>query len=96
MGLRGGLALWPPAMPWMRHRLERTGLVLTPDLQAQGGAKSICLLYQPLFTAASGSVTMAVPCLRLRATTPVSHQVRFFCQARPEAWSARPIVYVLR
>lgn len=90
--LRGGLAFWRPPMPGMRQRLEGTGLVLTPDLQAQGRTEGIRPLDQPLFTSASGSFTMAMPLLRLRATTPVSHQVLFFCQARPEAWSARPIV----
>ena len=85
MRSRGGLTSWPPSMARMRHRLERTGLVLAPDLQAQGRAEGIRPLDQPLFTSVSGSVTIAVPCLRLRATTPVSHQVRFFCQVRPEA-----------
>lgn len=95
MRSRNGPAFRRPALSRMRHRLERTRLVLAPDLQAQGGAESVGLFDQPLFTAASGSVTIAVPCLRLRATTPVSHQVRFFCQLRPDAWRVRPIVYVL-
>ena len=90
MRLCGGLSFWPPTMPRLWHGLERPGLILTPDIQTQGRAESICPFDQPLFTPASGSVTIAVPCLRLRATTPVSHQVRLFCQVRPEAWSARP------
>src|SRR3954453_5348282 len=50
---------------------------------------------------ASGSVTRTAPaCLRLRITTPVSHQVllfcvRLFCQLRPAAARLLPILKVL-
>src|SRR4051794_31284590 len=56
-------------------------------------ALGISPLDQPLFTAASGSVMLTKPpCLRLRITTPVSHQVRLFCQPKPAACRIRPIV----
>src|SRR5215213_10355874 len=91
--LRGGLAVWSPTAARVRHSLERTGLVLAPHRQAKPSALRIGLLEQPLFTTASGSVTLTrPPCLRLRTTTPVSHQVRLFCQPKPAACRGRPIV----
>src|SRR3954469_10651723 len=79
----------------MRHGLERPGLVLAPDRDPKLRAQRVGLLDQPLFTAASGSLTRTMPCLRLRIATPVSHQVRLFCQLRPAACKARQIVNVL-
>src|SRR4051794_39771823 len=79
----------------MRHSLKRPGLVLAPDGQPKLGAQRIGLLDQPLFTAASGSTSVTVPCLRRRVTTPVWHQVRLFCQLRPASCSVRQIVNVL-
>jgi len=88
-----GVALRPPAAARLRHRLERASLVLAPDRQAERGAERVGPLDQPLFAAASGSVTVTRPaCLRLRTTTPVSHQLRLFCQLYPAACRARPIV----
>src|ERR1700760_3623345 len=94
--LRGGLAVWSPTAARVRHSLERTGLVLAPHRQAKPSALRLRPLDQPLFTTASGSVTRTrPPCLRLRTTTPVSHQVRLFCQPKPAACRIRPIVSVL-
>jgi len=81
-----------PGYPGMRHGLERPGLVLAPDRQPKLGAERVSLLDQPLFTAASGSTRVTVPCLRRRVATPVWHQVRLFCQLRPPACSVRQIV----
>jgi hypothetical protein len=89
----GGMALRAPTAARVRHRLEGPGLVLAPDRQAEGGAERVGPLDQPLLAAASGSVTATRPsCLRLRTTTPVSHQVRLLCQPKPAACSVRPIV----
>ena len=91
--LRGGLAMWSPTAARVRHSLERTGLVLTPYRQAKTSALRVSPLDQPLFAAASGSVTLTrSSCLRLRTTTPVSHHVRLFCQPKPAACKVRPIV----
>ena len=89
----GGMASRAPAAARVRHRLEGPRLVLAPDRQAESGAERVGALDQPLFAAASGSATATRPsCLRLRTTTPVSHQVRLFCQPKPAACSVRPIV----
>src|ERR1700750_1826962 len=94
--LGGGLAVWPPTAARMRHSLERAGLIRAPNRQAKASALPVGPLDQPLFAAASGSVTQTrPPCLRLRTTTPVSHQVRLFCQSKPPACKVRPIVSVL-
>jgi hypothetical protein len=91
--LRGGLAVWSPTAARVRHGLERTGLVFAPHRQAKASTLRVGPLDQPLFAAASGSVTPTwPPCLRLRTTTPVSHQVRLFCQLKPAACRIRPIV----
>ena len=91
--LHGRLAAAPPTAARMRHGLERTGLVRAPHRQAKVSALRVGPLDQPLFAAASGSVTLTKPsCLRLRTTTPVSHQVRLFCQPKPAACRVRPIV----
>src|SRR4051794_41107152 len=80
----------------MRHGLKGTGLVLTPDRQPKLRAQRVGLLDQLFFAAASGSLTRTTPaCLRLRIATPVSHQVRLFCQLSPASCSVRQIVNVL-
>ena len=84
-----------PRHTGMRHGLERPGLVLAPDREPKLGAERVRVLDQPLFTAASGSLTRTTPCLRLRLTTPVSHQVRLFCQLRPASCRVRQMVNVL-
>src|SRR3954452_9818963 len=84
-----------PGYAGMRHGLKRPRLVLTPDRQPKLGAEHVGSLAQPLFTAASGSLTRTTPCLRLRITTPVSHQVRLFCQLSPAACRVRQTVNVL-
>ena len=88
-----GVTLRLPAAAQLWHRLEGASLVLAPDRQAKRNAERVGPLDQPLFAAASESVTVTTPsCLRLRTTTPVSHQLRPFCQLYPAACRARPIV----
>src|SRR3954452_20252865 len=94
------LRRWAPArLPRhtsMRPGLKGTGLVLTTDREPKLRAQRVGLLDQPLFTAASGSLTRTTPaCLRWRIATPVSHQVRLFCQLSPASCSVRQIVNVL-
>src|SRR3954462_5418968 len=84
-----------PGWAGMRHGLKRPRLVLAPDREPKLGAERIGLLDQPLFTAASGSMRVSVPCLRRRVATPVWHQVRLFCQLSPAACRVRQIVKVL-
>src|SRR4051794_7649047 len=84
-----------PRRAGMRHGLKGASFVLAPDRQPKLRAQRVGLLDQPLFTAASGSTIVTVPCLRRRVTTPVWHQVRLFCQLRPASCSVRQIVYVL-
>src|ERR687893_2588467 len=79
----------------MGHGLKGTSFVLTPDRESQLRAGCVGLLDQLFLTAASGSLTRTTPCLRLRSATPVSHQVRLFCQLRPAACRVRQIVNVL-
>ena len=87
------VTLRPPTAARLRYSLERTSLVLAPDRQAERGTERVGPFDQPLFAAASGSVTVTrPPCLRLRTTTPASHQLRPFCQLKPAACSVRPIV----
>src|SRR5664279_3376011 len=92
--LRSGTTLSLPAAARIRHRLERTGLVFAPDREAERGAERVGALDEPLFSAASRSVTViTTPSrLRLRTTTPVSHQLRLRCQLKPAACKVRPIV----
>src|SRR5215213_8055121 len=93
--LEGRSPSWLPRHPGVRHGLKGAGLVLAPDRDPKLGAQRGGLLDQLFWARASGSRTRTTPCLRLRITTPVSHQVRLFCQLRPLACSVRPIVNVL-
>src|SRR4051794_34097400 len=93
--LEGGLAARPPRHTGMRHGLERPGLVLTPDREPKLRPQRVGLLNQLFLAIASGSLTRTTPGLRVRITTPVSHQVRLFCQLRPPACKVRQIVNVL-
>src|SRR3954463_2611819 len=62
--LRDGLAVWSPTAARVRHGLERTGLVFAPHRQAKASTLRVSPLDQPLFAAASGSVTLTrPPCL---------------------------------
>src|SRR5205085_8804718 len=80
------VTLRPPTAARLRYSLERTSLVLAPDRQAERGTERVGPFDQPLFAAASGSMTVTrPPCLRLRTTTPASHQLRPFCQLKPAA-----------
>ena len=63
--LGGGAALRSPTAARVRHRLERAGLVLAPDRQAEGGAERVGPLDQPLLAAASGSMMVTRPSLVL-------------------------------
>src|SRR5215213_2737802 len=90
--LGGRSPLWLPRRAGMRHGLKGARLVLAPDREPKLSAQRVSLLDQPLFTAASGSTRVTVPCLRRRVATPVWHQVRLFCQLRPAACSVRQIV----
>ena len=93
VGLPRRLALRPPAGAGMRHGLEGAGLVRTPDRQTERSTKRVRPLDQGFFPSASGSwTTTGPPRLRLRKTTPVSHQVRLCCQLRPAACSVFQIV----
>src|SRR3954447_7636744 len=79
----------------MRHGLKGTGLVRAPDREPKLRPPRGGLLDQLFWARASGSLTRTTPCLRRRIATPVSHQVRLFCQLRPLACSVRQIVNVL-
>src|SRR4051794_4526526 len=79
----------------MRHRLERPGFVLAPDREPKLRAQDVGLLDQLFLAIALGSLTRTTPGLRVRITTPVSHQVRLFCQLRLPACKVRQIVNVL-
>ena len=81
-----------PGWAGMRHGLKGAGLVLTPDRQPKLSAQRVSLLDQLFFAAASGLRTRTRPCLRWRITTPVSHQVRLFCQLSPTSCRVRQIV----
>src|SRR5436190_21021834 len=83
MRLGGRVFARLPGYAGMRHGLERPRLVLAPDRQPKLGAEHVGSLDQPLFTAASGSLTRTTPCLRLHITTPVSHQAPLLRQLRP-------------
>src|SRR3954471_10950246 len=91
MRLGGRVLARLPGYAGMRHGLKRPRLVLAPDRQPQLGAEHVGSLDQPLFTAASGSLTRTTPCLRVRITTPVSHQVRPFCQLSTTVASMLPV-----
>src|SRR3954447_18352970 len=84
-----------PRHAGMRHRLKRPRLVLTPDREPKLRPQRVGLLDQLFLARASGSLTRTTPCLRRRIATPVSHQVRLFCQLRPLACRVRQIVKVL-
>src|SRR5215210_7633353 len=94
--LLGRVFAWLPRHAGMRHGLKGAGLILAPDRQPKLCAECVGLLDQLFFAAASGSLTRTAPtCLRLRITTPVSHQVRLFCQLKPPSCRVRQIVNVL-
>src|SRR3954452_16495512 len=84
-----------PRHTGMRDGLKRPGLVLTPDRQPNLCAQRVGLLDQLFLAIASGSLTRTAPCLRWRIATPVSHQVRLFCQLSPASCRLRQIVNVL-
>lgn len=75
-----GLSLRKPACTRAGNRGERPGLITAPDGESQFLAKGVSLFDQFFFAAASGSVTLTTPVLRLRSTSPVKHQERDFWQ----------------
>src|SRR3954470_22738557 len=79
----------------MRDGLKGTLLLLTPEREPKLRPQRVGLLDQLFLARASGSRTRTTPCLRRRIATPVSHQVRLFCQLRPLACRVRQIVNVL-
>src|SRR5215213_86252 len=86
-GLKGtGLVLTPDREPKLRQSpsCARAQAAPEPKLRPQRGG----LLDQLFWARASGSRTRTTPCLRRRIATPVSHQVRLFCQLRPLACRA--------
>src|SRR5215203_3539642 len=93
--LLGRVSARLPRHTRMWHGLKRPRLVLAPDREPKLCAKRVGLLNQLFLAAASGSLTRTTPCLRRRVATPVSHQVRLFCQLRPASCSVRQIVNVL-
>src|SRR5436190_2768411 len=84
-----------PGYAGMRHGLKRPRLVLAPDREPQLGATHVGSLDQPLFTAASGSLTRTTPCLRVRITTPVSHQSPRCREPRPTSCTL-PLIAIPR
>ena len=84
-----------PRHAGMRHGLKGTGLVLTPDREPKLRPQRVGLLNQLFWAIASGSLTRTTPCLRWRIATPVSHQVRLFCQLNPASCRVRQMVNVL-
>src|SRR4051794_19799303 len=84
-----------PGWTRMRHGLKRPRLVLTPERERKLRPQRVGLLDQLFLARASGSLTRTTPCLRWRIATPVSHQVRLFCQLSPAACRVRQIVNVL-
>ena len=76
MRLSGRLPLRLPALARIGRGLERPGLVAAPDGQPQRGAQRVGALDQLFFAAASGSVTVTAPALRLRVAWPVGHHER--------------------
>src|SRR4029453_11466429 len=93
--LLGGVCARLPGWARMRHGLKRPRLVLTPDREPKLRPQRVGLLDQLFLAKASGSLTRTTPYLRWRITTPVSHQVRLFCQLRPASCRVRQIVKVL-
>ena len=77
MRLAGRSALGPPRPSGMGDRLERPGLVGTPDRQAHRLARAIGVL-DHFLGPASGSMTTSIPLFRFRRAPPVGHQVRLF------------------
>src|SRR3954468_22477602 len=90
--LGGRLFARLPGYAGMGDGFKPPRLVLAPDRQPQLGAERVGSLDQPLFTAASGSLTRTTPCLRLRMAMPGSHHGRLLCQLRPASCSVRQIV----
>src|SRR4029078_661266 len=74
------VTLRAPTAARLRYSPARTSLLPPPDRQAERGTEGVGPFDQPLFAAASGSMTVTrPPCLRFRTTTPASHPPRRFC-----------------
>src|SRR5207249_11760630 len=76
MRLTKRFALRSPGLTWLRDRLVRAGLILTPHGQTYALSNVVGEFDAPLFTSVWGSTTVTTPALRLRCAVPVGHHVR--------------------
>src|SRR5207237_7770777 len=83
-----------PTLTRLGRRLERPGLVGTPDLQSRPGCQPVGVLDQLFFAPVSGSVTVTTPALRRRRGCPVGHQVRVLWNEYPAARTTCQMVEV--
>ena len=95
MRLAYRMALWLPAFTWIGNRLIRPSFIFNPHRQSHFLPCTIGRLDQFFLGVASGSVTVTTPRFRFRATCPVSHQLRDFCQRNPASCKITQIRSVL-
>ena len=76
MRLTKRFALRSPGLTWLRDRLVRAGLILTPHRKTYTFGDVVGEFDEPLFSSVFGSMTVTTPDLRLRWAVPVGHQVR--------------------
>src|SRR5664279_42297 len=76
-------------------RLIWSSFILHPNLQSHFLSQSIRFFDQFFLGAVSGSVIVTTPRFRFRATSPVSHQLRDFCQPYPASCKITQIRSVL-
>src|SRR3954462_15587221 len=69
--LEGGLAARLPGHAGMGHGLKRPRLVRAPDREPKLSAQRVGPLDQPLFTAASGSLTRTTQGSRMKVYDPM-------------------------
>lgn len=89
------LALRCPTLPGIGHCLKGTSFILAPNCQSAAFSLCIRSLDQFFFASASGSMTVTMPCLRLRCAVPVSHQLRLRCHDQPASIRTARMVPVL-
>src|SRR3954452_3723050 len=92
MWLTKRFALRSPGLTWLRDRLVRAGLILTPHGKTYAFSDVVREFDEPLFTSVWGSTTVTTPALRLRCAVPVGHQVRVRWYELPASCSTRRIV----
>ena len=83
-----------PARPGVWHRLVWPRLILGPHRQPFSLAFGVGVLDQLFWASASGSTTVTTSPPRFRSTTPLSHQLRSFCQSKPASVSTFQMVWV--